>query len=937
MWMPPKHLKRIICTFLVTVLLLATPFTAFAGDPGDPRQEPAAVGNGGAVATEHVEASQAAISILKKGGNAVDAAVAAAAAQGVTRPYSGGIGGGGFMHIYLADEDRSVILDHVTETSENFGPESYINPETGTLYPSNIRSSSGMATGIPGAVKAWEQALEEHGTMSLKEVLQPAIEIAEKGFPADPNFIRETAENADRFRLFESTKELYLDENGDVPEPGTIMKNPDLAQTYRLIAEHGSDIFYEGEIAEAIIDTIHNPPVVENPEHEVLAGNMTMDDLRNYEVIRRDPTHIRYRGYDVYSVPPSSSGVTVSQILNILEAYDLADMPKTKALHYFLEASRYAFADRSAYLGDPAHTLVPVTGLLSKGYAAERRQKIRDDYASIGQVAPGNPWPYEEDPDRQPDPPPEDSVAFHYDFSGNDGDPWDKTVFANLHSWPSTPAGATFRIQQNTGQVVLDNRQQGNGSAYGRATPDMRPLQESELLVRFRFDELGNDQRLRLWIQADAFSSGSSMAENGYGVELNAETKRLILRGRENGSSTTYGSIDTDLTTDWHWLRLRAQGDQLSVRLWHGEENEPDDWDIVHQLSEKEQAHHAWGKALLSFINFDYDSGNTIYLDEVTVNDLSSGAQHEKELEGAGASEGEDSEEPTETIHLSVSDRDGNIVSYTSTINSIGGNGMVVPGYGFLLNNGFSGRIPSQDPDHPNYPRPGLRMLSAMSPTIVTKDGDPVMTVGAPSSNRIITTIVQIIMNKLDLGMTLPEAIAEPRLSQRNLSDAKAEYEEIFLDEYGTLLDELEAMGHTFKPDTAVQGISAATGLEFLSDGSVRAAAEPTRRGGGSAMAIDMEDIEEPPSEETSVAHMKALVERFVDEGEIKRSETARLLQTHLTAVGHYEDTGALDKAVQHMTSFKRLLDHQLGKEEISEYAADTLKSHADQLIEKWQ
>ena len=224
----------------------------------------------------------------------------------------------------------------------------------------------------------------------------------------------------------------------------------------------------------------------------------------------------------------------------------------------------------------------------------------------------------------------------------------------------------TSRIQQNTGQVVLDNRQQGNGNVTGRATPDMRPLQESELLVRFRFDGLGNDQRLRLWIQADAFSSGSSMAENGYGVELNAETKRLILRGRENGSSTTYGSIDTDLTTDWHWLRLRAQGDQLSVRLWHGEENEPDDWDIVHQLSEEEQAHHAWGKALLSFINFDYDSGNTIYLDEVTVNDLSSGAQHEKELEGAGTSEGEDSEEPTETIHLSVSDRDGNIVSYTS-------------------------------------------------------------------------------------------------------------------------------------------------------------------------------------------------------------------------------------------------------------------------------
>src|SRR5699024_5844012 len=144
--------------------ILTVPVTVSAGDPGDPRQTPTAVGDGGAVATEHVEASNAATEILKKGGNAVDAAVAAAAAQGVTRPFSGGIGGGGFMNIYLAEEDRSVILDHVTETSENFGPDAFIDPETGELYPSAVRSSSGMATGIPGAVKAWEQALAEHGT-----------------------------------------------------------------------------------------------------------------------------------------------------------------------------------------------------------------------------------------------------------------------------------------------------------------------------------------------------------------------------------------------------------------------------------------------------------------------------------------------------------------------------------------------------------------------------------------------------------------------------------------------------------------------------------------------------------------------------------------------------------------------------------------------------
>mgnify|MGYP001184929194 CR=1 FL=1 len=922
--MPQRYFKSLISVLLVLALLLSVPLTGLAAELPD--QEPTAVGDGGAVATEHPAASEAAITILKNGGNAVDAAVAAAAAQGVTRPYSGGIGGGGFMHVYLEEEDQSVILDHVTETSQNFGPDSYINPETGALYPSAVRSTSGMATGIPGAVKAWEQALEEYGTMTLSEVLQPAIEVAEEGFVADDNFIRETTENADRFRLFNSTREIYLDENGDVPEVGTVVKNPDLAKTYRLIAEHGSEVFYEGEIAEAIIDTIHNPPVVENPDHEVLAGNMTMDDLIDYEVITRDPTHTTYRGYDVYSVPPSSSGVTISEILNIMEAYDLANMPKTQALHYYLEASRFAFADRSAYMGDPAHTLIPVEGLISKGYAAERRQNIRDDYASIGRVAPGNPWPYNEDPDKQPDPPPVEDHAFYYDFSGNDGDPWDPTVFANLHSFPSSPPGATFSIQQNTGQVVLDQRQQGNGSAYGRANPGMRALEDSELLVRFRFDELGNDQRLRLWIQADAFSSGSTMAQNGYGIELNAGTKRLLLRGREDGRSTTFGSIDTDLTTDWHWLRLRAHGDQLSVRLWNDENDEPNEWNIVHELSESEQANNAFGVALLSFINFDYDSGNTIYLDEVIVNDL-----------GEQPADPSESEEPTETIHLSVTDRDGNIVSYTSTINSIGGNGMVVPGYGFLLNNGFSGRIPSQDPDHPNYPRPGLRMLSAMSPTIVMKDGNPVMEVGAPSSNRIITTIVQIIMNHLDFGMTLPEAIDEPRLSQRNLSSARAEYEEVFRDKYGTLLDELEDMGHTFTADTAVQGISAATGLEFLEDGRVRAAAEPTRRGGGSAMALDIGDIEDPPADEASVARMKSLVEQFETEGEITNAQAARLLQTHLTAVGHYEQTGSIEKAIKHMEGLKQLLDHQLENAFISDKAYNALYSDAETLIEKWQ
>src|SRR5699024_3674558 len=193
-------------------------------------------------------------------------------------------------------------------------------------------------------------------------------------------------------------------------------------------------------------------------------------------------------------------------------------MSETQVYHYFLEASRYAFADRSMYMGDPAHSMVPVNGLMSKGYAAERRQNISDDYATIGQVAPGNPWPYEEDPGKEPEPPEDDGAAFHHEFEGDDGEQWDPLIFSDIHSWPGTPLGATFSIQDNTGQVVLDERHPDNGSAYGLVTPDMGALNESELLVKFRFNELGNDQRLRLWIQADRFSFGSSMAENGYGI-----------------------------------------------------------------------------------------------------------------------------------------------------------------------------------------------------------------------------------------------------------------------------------------------------------------------------------------------------------------------------------------------------------------------------------
>lgn len=942
-------LKRSVRYFVIglfsTALVFSTPIVGLAGDENNPEQEPTAVGDGGAVATEHPEASKAAIGLLKKGGNAVDAAVAAAAVQGVTRPYSGGIGGGGIMHVYLEEEDRFVIIDHRSESSENFGPEAFVDPDTGLIESNDTRISSGMATAVPGAVKAWEEALEKYGTMSLHEVLQPAIKIANEGFIADSNFIRETTENADRFSMFDSTSAIYLDGNGNIPEVGTIMKNPDLAETYRLIAEYGSEIFYEGNIADAIIDTIHHPPVMKNSDHKVLAGDMTSDDLSGYEVITRDPIHVNYHGYDVYSSPPSSSGgVTLGETLNILEPYNLKDLSRTQALHYYMEASRYAFADRRAFLGDPNYTTNPVDGLLSKGFAEERRQNISDDRATVGQIGPGNPWPYQEDPDKQPDPPSDINPVFHYDFNGDDDGPWDSDAFYRLDTGPRVgPNDASFSLQQNTGRIVLNERKEGRGSAYGRAASNMRALEDSELLVRFRMDALGNDQRLRLWTQADTWGSGSTLPENGYGIELNAKTQQLVLKGRVNGSTKDFDHVKLDLSTEWQWLRLRSEGDQLKVRHWNDDSDEPSEWNMMHHLSESEKTDNGLGKVLMSVINFDYDSGNKFYFDDMTINDLTDENDTNVSKMGDNVRQSntndlkEDTEDASEesTIHLSVSDHDGNIVSYTNTIVSIGGNGMVVPGYGFLLNNALYGRTPYETPDHPNYPKPRYRSLSSMAPTIVMKDGKPIMTTGAPGSDTIITTVLQILINQLDFGMTMPEAIAEPRLTQRNNIDARTEYEKIYLNKYGTLISELEDMGHTFKPDSSIQGIGAATGLEFLSNNRVRAVAEPTRRGGGSAMTINVEDIEKPPGE-TTISNMIKIVEGFETEGEMDQ-DTSRLLKTHLISVEHYQDNEKMEKAIKHMKGFKGLLSHLKEDESISEDAFKTLNRNADNLINTWQ
>ena len=354
-------------------------------------------GTGGAVATVDELATQVGIEVLAEGGNAVDAAIAAAAVINVTQPFSAGIGGGGFMLVYLADENRVVSIDSREMAPLAATPDMFINPESGESIPFRPeRISSGLSVGVPGTLAGWQVALERYGTMSLADVLQPAIEIAEQGFEVNQVFHDQVEGNLERFAAFTSSADLFL-EDGAAPEVGSTFTNPELAETFQLIAEEGIDVFYRGALGEDIVAAVQNPPTVDNPSFEVLPQEMTMTDLDLYNALVREPVSVDYRGYTVYGMaPPTSGGLTVGLILNMLEASDLGSLPRSEAIHRMLEASRLAYADRGAYMGDADFVNVPTQGLLSQDYAGERGGEITLEAGN--DPAPGNPFAFQNDP-----------------------------------------------------------------------------------------------------------------------------------------------------------------------------------------------------------------------------------------------------------------------------------------------------------------------------------------------------------------------------------------------------------------------------------------------------------------------------------------------------------------------------------------------------------
>ena len=564
-----------LCVVLATTVALAFGVSA-AADVGSGSGPPTSVGTGGAAASVERLATQAGIDILRGGGNAVDAAVAAAAVLGVTEPFSCGIGGGGFMVLRTADGAVTTIDGRETAPAA-MHPMSFW--ENGVALPFNDARYSGLSVGVPGTVETWVDALEKFGTMSLAEVFAPAIHVARHGYVIDQVWFDQANANRDWFDDIPASAALFLDADGTPRDVDTVFTNPALAETYERIAHLGAKGFYRGAVADALVEAVRNPPVAPTANHVWRPGVMKMRDLHVYAAPERAPTHVNYRGLDVYSMgPPSSGGSTVGEALNILEGFELSSMSREAALHLYLEASRYSFADRNAYLADPAYFDVPLRGLLSEEYAATRRALITDT-AAPGAVPPGNPHPYE-----------------------------------------------------------------------------------------------------------------------------GAET----------------------------------------------------------------------------------------------------------------------------TTHLTTSDRSGNVVSYTFTIESTGGSGIVVPGFGFLLNNELTD-FNFDSATHPNRVEGGKRPRSSMAPTIVTREGKPFLALGSPGGATIITTVLQILLDRIDLGMTLPQAIADPRASQRNAVNTGVEPAFLATPERTAL----EARGHHF---ANAGEIGAAAGIEFLAGGGVLAAAEPVRRGGGSAM-----------------------------------------------------------------------------------------------------
>ncbi len=382
---PWGHSGR-LCLITLILLLVGSVSSAWAQAILEGERFHPATGTHGMVATSHTLATEVALKVLRDGGNAVDAAVTAGFALAVTQPRSGNIGGGGFMLIAKGDGSEPEAIDY-REKAPAAASENMFQDKDGEVVKERSRFTH-KAAGVPGTVAGLALALERHGTISLKQALAPAIRLAREGFIVPRRFTEGLEQARDRLERWPATRATFYKEDGSAWQPGERFRQPELAATLQRIADQGTKGFYEGETADLIAR-----------EMEAHDGLITKADLKAYQAVIRKPVHGTYRGYDIYSMsPPSSGGAHIVQILNILEGYPIGDYGHNSArtIHLMAEAMKLAYADRSQYLGDTDFVEVPLRGLTSKAYARELRASINTGKATpASDIGPGNPLPYE--------------------------------------------------------------------------------------------------------------------------------------------------------------------------------------------------------------------------------------------------------------------------------------------------------------------------------------------------------------------------------------------------------------------------------------------------------------------------------------------------------------------------------------------------------------
>ncbi|ABI39368.1 gamma-glutamyltransferase 1. Threonine peptidase. MEROPS family T03 [Shewanella sp. MR-4] len=342
----------------------------------------------GMVASQEALASRTGIEILKQGGNAVDAAVAVAFSLAVTLPRAGNIGGGGFMLVHLAKENKTIAIDY-REMAPSKAKKDIFLDENGDAV-TKLSREHGLAVGVPGTVMGMSLALEKYGTMTMAQVTAPAIKMAQEGISVTPDLAVSLAGLKRRMSQWPSTATIFYKADGSDYQVDDILKQPELAHSLQLIAEKGTKGFYEGETAEKLVKAVQDA-----------GGIMTLADLEHYKAVEREPVRGQYRGYDVVSMPPpSSGGVHIVEMLNVLQQFPIDKFGHNTAqtIHVMAETMKHAYADRSEYLGDPDFYKVPVKQLTNKDYAKKIASQIALNKTTPStEIKPGNLAPYESD------------------------------------------------------------------------------------------------------------------------------------------------------------------------------------------------------------------------------------------------------------------------------------------------------------------------------------------------------------------------------------------------------------------------------------------------------------------------------------------------------------------------------------------------------------